>query len=182
MYNFIRLNFQIVDVPNDDTICARPGDIIGIQYANTNTPGVVPYEQSGRTNTAGVDHNKLSRLFNQEVGDSSLPVGKEKTASVHAVKRLPALKPTISIGMYQHKRDCPDSKVHGANMTQVGPMLAPWTLLSGWYICGLGSLVGNLTKLALRYDFILNSLLADKDFNMASDCLTSQTLANQTPC
>ena len=38
----------------------------------------------------------------------------------------------------------PDSKVHGANMgpsgadrTQVGPMLAPWTLLSGtvpeWY-------------------------------------------------
>ena len=35
---------------------------------------------------------------------------------------------------------CPDSKVHGANMgliwadrTQVGPMLAPWTLLSGWW-------------------------------------------------
>ena len=37
---------------------------------------------------------------------------------------------------------CPDSKVHGANMgpiwtdrTQVGPMLAPWTLLSGWWLC-----------------------------------------------
>ena len=39
--------------------------------------------------------------------------------------------------------DCPDSKVHGANMgpvwgpyganrTQVGPMMAPWTLLSGY--------------------------------------------------
>ena len=34
---------------------------------------------------------------------------------------------------------CPDNKVHGATMgpsgadrTQVGPMLAPWTLLSGW--------------------------------------------------
>ena len=36
---------------------------------------------------------------------------------------------------------CPDSKVHGANMgptwvllAQVGPMWAPWTLLSGWII------------------------------------------------
>ena len=31
----------------------------------------------------------------------------------------------------------PDSKVYGANMganrTQVGPMLAPWTMLSGLY-------------------------------------------------
>ena len=41
----------------------------------------------------------------------------------------------------------PDSKVHGANMgpseadrTQVGPMLAPWILLSGMVIsaCGQG--------------------------------------------
>ena len=37
-------------------------------------------------------------------------------------------------------RSLPDSKVHGANMgrsgaerTQVGPMLAPWTLLSGYF-------------------------------------------------
>ena len=27
----------------------------------------------------------------------------------------------------------------GADRTQVGPMLAPWTLLSGWSLCGKGS-------------------------------------------
>ena len=28
-------------------------------------------------------------------------------------------------------KEANDSKIHGANMTQVGPMLALWTLLSG---------------------------------------------------
>ena len=46
----------------------------------------------------------------------------------------------LKLGMDEqlHTIDLPDSKVHGANMgpiwahrSQVGPMLAPWTLLSG---------------------------------------------------
>ena len=39
---------------------------------------------------------------------------------------------------FMAKQNCPDSKVYGANMgppgadmTQLGPMLVPWTLLSG---------------------------------------------------
>ena len=44
----------------------------------------------------------------------------------------------------KHRKDIPDSKVHGTNMgpsgadrTQMGPMLAPWTLLSGTLISAL---------------------------------------------
>ena len=38
---------------------------------------------------------------------------------------------------HRHKH-CSDSKVHGANRTQVGPMLAPWTLLYGYVpLCAL---------------------------------------------
>ena len=89
-------HLQGANVPDCDMICVRPGDIIGIQYTNKDTAGVVPYEQSGRTSTAGISHNKLSKLFNEEVADSSLPLGKVKTATVNAVKRLPALKPILS--------------------------------------------------------------------------------------
>ena len=47
----------------------------------------------------------------------------------------------------EYDDDSPDSKVHGANMgptwghrTQVGPMLAPWTLLSGRVLCRVPNL------------------------------------------
>ena len=50
-------------------------------------------------------------------------------------------------GMDRQLNPVPDSKVHGANMgpiwgrrTQVGPMLAPWTLLSGVVLYGVHNL------------------------------------------
>ena len=45
---------------------------------------------------------------------------------------------SINLPQYLLRGDYPDSKVHGDNMeptcallAQMGPMLAPWTLLSG---------------------------------------------------
>ena len=86
---------QTFDVPDDQKICVRPGDIIGIHYASTDGPGVVSYEQSGKRSTDGVSE-QLSRLFNEAVGDSSLPLGKIKTVNIDAVKRLPALTAIVS--------------------------------------------------------------------------------------
>ena len=55
--------------------------------------------------------------------------------------RAPVTNDTLRCVLFRVKRNWyrillathgyPDSKVHGADMTQVGPMLAPWTLLSG---------------------------------------------------
>ena len=49
----------------------------------------------------------------------------------------------------------PDSKVHGANTgpiwgRQVGPMLAPWTLLSGTFYISKVSLTGRYHKLQIK--------------------------------
>ena len=81
----------------DDRICVLPGDIIGVHYPNKDGVGVVPYEDSGRPSTAGVPQDQLSRIFNQDIGDSSLPVGVEKTVVVNDLKRLIALEPVIGM-------------------------------------------------------------------------------------
>ena len=41
---------------------------------------------------------------------------------------------TAKWGVFCEYKVCPDSKGHGAQLGPVGPMLAPWTLLSGWFL------------------------------------------------
>ena len=89
-------NLQRVDIPKDEEIRVRPGDVIGVQYYRKDGLGVVPYEQSDLPITAGVDHDQLSKIFNEYVADSSVPVGAVKTVAIGDVKRLPALKPILA--------------------------------------------------------------------------------------
>ena len=65
----------------------------------------------------------------------------------------------------------PDSKVHGANMgstwvlsTQVGPMLAPWILLSGWQLTNMLKIKasGPEYKVMLHGNSLYQNLLACK--------------------
>ena len=87
---------QSVDIPEDQAICVRTGDVIGIQYPNKDEQGIISYEQSGYTSTAGVSQDQLSKLFNEDIGDGSLPVGTTKTVVIEDFKRLPALKPILA--------------------------------------------------------------------------------------
>ena len=80
----------------------------------------------------------------------------DSSADVRAHFNIKTVFPGMWISIIQLRElwDDPDGKVHGANMghiwadrTQVGPMLAPWTLLYGCLIFIIGIL-----KL-LRWDF-----------------------------
>ena len=74
---------------------------------------------------------------------SGKPQGPDQTVWPHLsscseLKRYLGIAECIFVFKYNHFNLSSDSKVHGANMgpsgadrTQVGPMLAPWTLLSG---------------------------------------------------
>ena len=88
------IDWQSVGVPEDERIRVRPDDIIGIQYTYTEDGiGVVPYEQSDKTSTAGVSPEQLSRFVNGKNWDAGLPIGVTKTIDIFYLKRLPALKP-----------------------------------------------------------------------------------------
>ena len=86
---------QTVDVPDDEQICVEVGDVIGVQYANKNLLGVVPYEQSGRASSVGLAEDQMSRIVGLDRGN--VPVGTTVTVRVSGVKRLIALKPVIGI-------------------------------------------------------------------------------------
>ena len=86
------IDWQSVGVPEDERIRVRPDDIIGIQYTEDGI-GVVPYEQSDKTSTAGVSPEQLSRFVNGGNWDAGLPIGVTKTIDIFYLKRLPALKP-----------------------------------------------------------------------------------------
>ena len=89
--------WQRVAVPDEDQIRVQPGDIIGVHYAARGDQGVVVYEQSGKTATAGVSREQLSQIFSGAIWDSSLPIGVKKTVAIHpSAKRLPALKPATN--------------------------------------------------------------------------------------
>ena len=66
------------------------------------------------------------------------------------------MKALLAHGSMWSLRICPDSKLHGANMgppgacrPQVGPMLAPWALLSGWMLRCPFIITSRMTKLLL---------------------------------
>ena len=74
-------------------------------------------------------HQEESRLYLWDVGVTTVPPMLTTHGYTQKHRRL---------NFRQHLHTVPDSKLHGANMgpiwadmTQVGPMLAPWILLSG---------------------------------------------------
>ena len=87
-----------------EVIHVQAGDVIGIDYENGQSDGVIPYEHlkdgaDTSTMTDGLTEDSLSTLININRQYVNMPVGYEVTASpVTNFKRIPALKP-VFVGM-----------------------------------------------------------------------------------
>ena len=80
------------DVPEDQQISAKKGDIIGTMYDAASGKGVVPYENSNR---ARVTSTALSPFWNEKTKASKLPVGVEKTVGLRDFQRSLAMNPVV---------------------------------------------------------------------------------------